>query len=172
MLEEEINLKDEILLESENSEVSQKEENNNSEVNNNLEDNNKNYETDIKKLAQKLADKMVARKLKGMPSKEEIQEFKTWKSTQDEETAKTQELYKENQALKLGVDVEDLDYVLYKINKIDGVFEENLKTFLKNNPKYIKKEYKTNFSSQNNFSVNKKNNVEDILKTRHPDIFK
>lgn len=47
--------------------------------------------TDVKAEAQKIADAMVAKKLKNMPSKEEMAEFKKWKEDQKTETEKIAE---------------------------------------------------------------------------------
>ena len=39
--------------------------------------------------------------------------------------------------LRAGVKSEDEDYVLFKVNKMEGNFEENLEKFLNENPKYL-----------------------------------
>lgn len=51
--------------------------------------------------------------------------------------SKNENLIKENNALKAGVNIEDLDYVLFKVSKMEGEFEDNLSDFLKDNPKYL-----------------------------------
>lgn len=43
---------------------------------------------DVKAEAQKIADAMVARKMKNMPSKEELQAYREWKESQKTETEK------------------------------------------------------------------------------------
>ena len=43
---------------------------------------------DVKAEAQKIADAMVARKMKNMPTKEELQEYRNWKEAQKTETEK------------------------------------------------------------------------------------
>lgn len=48
----------------------------------------KNTGVDIKAEAQKLADAIVAKKLKGMPSKEEVKAFHEWKESQKTEAEK------------------------------------------------------------------------------------
>lgn len=53
--------------------------------------------------------------------------------------SKISDLEKENAILKAGVK-EDIDYVLFKVSKMDGDFSENLAKFLKDNPKYTSTE--------------------------------
>lgn len=86
-----------------------------------------------------------------LPSKEEMDAFKTWKENQKTEAEKQAEkeneyqntlsknksLLMENQALKSGVNKDDLDYIIFKVSKMEGDFEENLQSFLKENPKYL-----------------------------------
>ena len=54
---------------------------------------------------------------------------------------KISDLEKENAVLKAGVK-EDVDYVLFKVNKMEGDFSENLAKFLKDNPKFTSSESK------------------------------
>ncbi|MBR3133387.1 MAG: hypothetical protein IKG42_04910 [Clostridia bacterium] len=51
--------------------------------------------------------------------------------------SKNESLEKENKALKSGVNTDDLDYVIFKVSKMDGDFNDNLETFLKDNPKFL-----------------------------------
>ena len=109
-------------------------------------------EVDVKAEAQKIADAMVAKKMKGMPSKEELKAFKEWQESQktaeqkqaekDAEYQKTlnelNTLKQTNAILEAGVNKEDADYVHFKVSKMEGEFEENLAKFLKDNPKYLK----------------------------------
>lgn len=76
--------------------------------------------------------------------KEWVESQKTAEQKQEEKEAeyknvlsKNENLTKENNALKAGVNIEDLDYVLFKVSKMEGEFEENLTNFLKDNPKYL-----------------------------------
>ena len=107
-------------------------------------------EIDVKAEAQKIADAMVAKKMKNMPSKEELKAFKDWQESQktaeqkqaekDAEYQKTlnelNTLKQTNAILSAGVNKDDADYVLFKVGKMEGEFEENLAKFLKDNPKY------------------------------------
>ena len=86
-----------------------------------------------------------------LPPKEEMEAFKTWKENQKTEEQKQSEkeaeyqktlsqntsLEQENKVLKSGVNVDDVDYVVFKVSKMEGDFAQNLKSFLKDNPKYL-----------------------------------
>ena len=143
--------------------------------------------------AQKLADGMLKKKMKGMPSKEELKAFKDWQETQktaeqkqNEKEAEYQkaltekeELIRENQAFKAGVNSEDVDYVVFKVSKIEGDFEENLKDFLKNNPKYLEKEQEdtkqegqTTGVANKGIATQEESGVMSILKAKYPEIYK
>lgn len=112
---------------------------------------NEGTEVDVKAEAQKIADAMVAKKMKGMPSKEELKAFKEWQESQktaeqkqtEKETEyqkaliKNTELENENKVFKAGVEKDSVDYVAFKVSKMEGDFEENLTKFLKENPKYL-----------------------------------
>ena len=89
---------------------------------------------------------------KGIPSQEELKAFNDWKESQKTEAEKNAEKEKENQQvlterdnlkrenllLRKGVKDDDIDYVLYKVSKLDGEFEDNLTQYLTDNPKYLK----------------------------------
>ena len=144
-------------------------------------------EIDVRAEAQKIADAMLAKKMKGMPSKEELKAFKDWQESQ--KTAEQKQAEKEaeyqktlnelntlkqtNAILEAGVNKDDADYVLFKVSKMEGEFEENLAKFLKDNPKYLKQELETEpkatgapvrtISSNND-------GVLGILASKHPEI--
>lgn len=147
--------------------------------------------TEEKTFTQDEVNSIVAKERKKMPSKEDLEEFNKWKESQKSEADKRDELTQklattenekaslkhENLVLKTGVNVEDVDYVLFKVEKMEGDFEDNLKDFLKDNPKYLQKESVTdNQSKDTGASVNKNNNVAEsgvkaILKEKHPELF-
>jgi len=146
-------------------------------------------EIDVKAEAQKIADAMVAKKMKGMPSKEELKAFKDWQESQKtaeqkqaekdaeykEKDTKISELEKENAVLKAGVtDADDVDYILFKVGKMEGEFEENLAKFLKDNPKYLEKELEHAEPKATGAPVrtmsSKKDGVLSILASKHPEI--
>ena len=145
-------------------------------------------EIDVKAEAQKIADAMVAKKMKGMPSKEELKAFKDWQESQktaeqkqaekDAEYQKTlnelNTLKQTNAVLSAGVNKEDADYVLFKVSKMEGEFEENLAKFLKDNPKYLKQELEKEEPKATGAPVrtmsSKKDGVLSILASKHPEI--
>ncbi len=145
-------------------------------------------EIDVKAEAQKIADAMVAKKMKGMPSKEELKAFKDWQESQktaeqkqaekDAEYQKTlnelNTLKQTNAVLSAGVNRDDADYVLFKVSKMEGEFEENLAKFLKDNPKYLKQELETTEPKATGAPVksisSKNDGVLGILASKHPEI--
>lgn len=145
-------------------------------------------EIDVKAEAQKIADAMVAKKMKNMPSKEELKAFKDWQESQ--KTAEQKQAEKEaeyqktlnelntlkqtNAILEAGVNKDDADYVLFKVSKIEGEFEENLAKFLKDNPKYLKQELEQTEQKATGAPVrtisSKNDGVLGILASKHPEI--
>lgn len=130
--------------------------------------------------------KAIKRKTKDMPSEEDLKKINEWKQSQQTEAEKLVEKEKEiakitsekddiiyeNIALKNGVKVEDLDYIIYKVSKQDGNFEDNLKSFLKENPKFIETAVqKATGVEIKGTSVEKETGVAAILKAKHPDLF-
>lgn len=145
-------------------------------------------EVDIKAEAQKIADAMVAKKMKGMPTKEELKAFKDWQESQKTEAEKQAEkeaeyqktlnelktLKQTNAVLEAGVNKDDADYVLFKVSKMEGDFEENLTKFLKDNPKYLKQELEQAEPKATGAPVrtisSKNDGVLGILASKHPEI--
>lgn len=107
--------------------------------------------------AQKRADAMLAKKLKGMPKKEELDEFRKWKDSQktpeQKESEELQRLRNESAekdakllayehkevATKAGIAPEFADFVVFEAGK--GVtetidFDTALAAYLKANPQY------------------------------------
>ena len=87
--------------------------------------------------------KEVSRKTKGIPSKEELKAYNEWVESQKTEKENQQilserdNLKKENLLLRKGVKDGDIDYVLFKVSKMEGEFEDNLETFLNENSKFL-----------------------------------
>lgn len=135
--------------------------------------------------AQKMVDGALAKKL---PPKEELDAFKKWKEDQKSEADKQAEALKEletlrqeklntqreNALLKKGINEDDIDYVMFKVGKLDGDFNENLEEFLKENPKYTTKE-EIKVASTTGIKTNgvesKDTGVMAILKGKHPELF-
>lgn len=146
-------------------------------------------EIDVKAEAQKIADAMVAKKMKGMPTKEELKAFKDWQESQ--KTAEQKQAEKEaeyqktlnelntlkqtNAVLEAGVNKDDADYVLFKVGKMEGDFEENLAKFLKDNPKYLKQELEITEPKATGAPVrtisSNESGVTAILRNKHPELY-
>lgn len=145
-------------------------------------------EVDVKAEAQKIADAMLAKKMKSMPTKEELKAFKDWQESQKtveqkqaEKEAEYQKTLNElntlkqtNAVLEAGVNKDDADYVLFKVSRMEGEFEENLAKFLKDNPKYLKQELETIEPKATGTPVrtisSKNDGVLGILASKHPEI--
>lgn len=152
------------------------------------EKNEEKAEVDVKAEAQKIADAMLAKKMKGMPSKEELKAFKNWQESQktaEEKQAEKEAEYQRtlnelntlkqtNAVLEAGVNKDDVDYVLFKVSKMEGEFDENLAKFLKDNPKYLEKELTQTEPKATGApvkSINSKNDgVLGILASKHPEL--
>lgn len=139
-----------------------------------------------KEEAQKMADAIVAKKLAKMPSKEELAKFNEWKESQKTEAEKQAEIQKqliereteiinlknENTLLRKGVNSDDIDYVLFKVGKMEGEFETNLDNFLEEKPKFLGKSEKvTTTGVAVNKGTQKETGVEAILRAKHPELF-
>lgn len=135
--------------------------------------------------AQKMVNSALAKKL---PPKEKMDAFKKWEESQKTEADKQAETLKEletlrqeklnaqreNALLKKGINVDDIDYVMFKVGKMDGEFDENLVEFLKENPKFTAKEEKSVASTtgvKTSGVDNKETGVMAILKAKHPELF-
>lgn len=113
---------------------------------------------ETKSFTQEEVDAMIQTRLskvtKGLPTKEELEELKQYKESKKTEEEKQAEvmsklsatesekisLKQENIVLKKGVSIEEMEFVQFKVSKMDGDFEENLTQFLLDNPKYTAKE--------------------------------
>lgn len=136
----------------------------------------------------KIVQDRLDREKKKMPSKEELKAFKEWQESQ--KTAEQKQAEKEaeyqktldelntlkqtNAVLEAGVNKDDADYVLFKVSKMEGEFDENLAKFLKDNPKYLEKELKTTEPKATGAPVrtisSKNDGVLGILASKHPEI--
>ena len=79
-----------------------------------------------------------------------------------------------NAVLSAGVNKDDADYVLFKVSKMEGEFDENLAKFLKDNPKYLEKELtqtepKATGTPVKSISSNN-DGVLGILASKHPEM--
>ena len=143
-----------------------------------------------KKFTQEEVDNIVKDRLakakKGIPSKEELAEYNKWKDSQKTQEDKLNELMKkdnekdttisnlekENEVLKAGItDTDEVEFIVYKVSKMDGDFSDNLKNYLAENPKYTKKETKATGVEIKSSSVAQEDGVTAILKAKHPELF-
>ena len=130
----------------------------------------------------------LAKERKKLPSKEELQAYNTWKDSQKTAEEKQAELkaeyekkddlisnlQKQNAILKLGINDEDeIDYIIFKVSKMEGDFDENLNEFIQKNPKFINKgevEHKATGIPVQTISSTENDGVLAILKSKHPEI--
>ena len=128
----------------------------------------------------------LAKAQKGIPSKEELTKYNEWKESQKSQEDKYNDLIKlsdekdttistlkmENEVLKAGiVDADEVEFIVYKVGKMDGDFSENLKNYLADNPKYLKKqETKATGVETKTTPVVKDDGVIAILKARNPNL--
>ena len=136
----------------------------------------------------KIVQERLDKEKKKMPSKEDMKAFKDWKESQKTEAEKQAEkdaeykktlnelntLKQTNAVLEAGVNKDDADYVLFKVSKMEGEFEENLAKFLKDNPKYLKQELEKTEPKATGAPVrtisSKNDGVLGILASKHPEI--
>ena len=136
----------------------------------------------------KIVQERLDKEKKKMPSKEDMKAFKEWKESQKTEAEKQAEkdaeyqrtlnelntLKQTNAVLEAGVNKDDADYVLFKVSKMEGEFEENLAKFLKDNPKYLKQELEQTEPKATGAPVRTISSGSDgvtaILKAKHPEI--
>ena len=103
-----------------------------------------------------IADRLARERAK-MPPQDKLKAFEEWQKSQQTEAEKAAEREKEYQAaatrntelqrelavLKAGVKADDIEYVIFKVGKMEGEFADNLKTFLAENTKYTEPETAT-----------------------------
>ena len=129
----------------------------------------------------------LAKAQKGIPSKEELAKYNEWKESQQSQQEKYDNLVKnssekdhtisnlekENAVLKAGItDQDEIEFICYKVGKMDGDFKENLTQYLADNPKYAKKqETKATGVETKPQTVPQDTGVTAILKAKHPELF-
>ena len=129
----------------------------------------------------------LAKAQKGIPSKEELTKYNEWKESQKTQEDKYNDLVKsngekdttistlkmENEVLKAGVtDSDEIEFIMFKVGKMEGDFSDNLKQYLTDNPKYIKKqEQKATGVEAKTTNVAQESGVSSILRAKHPELF-
>lgn len=129
----------------------------------------------------------LAKAQKGIPSKEELAKYNEWKDSQKTQQDKYDELVKnssekdnmisslekENAVLKAGItDQDEIEFICYKVGKMEGDFKDNLSQYLATNTKYTKKtETKATGVETKTQTVPQEKGVTAILKAKHPELF-
>ena len=129
----------------------------------------------------------LAKAQKGIPSKEELAKYNEWKESQKTQQDRYDDLVKEsntkdntisllekeNAVLKAGIiDQDEIEFICYKVGKMDGDFKENLTQYLADNPKYTKKqETKATGVETKPQTAPQETGVTAILKAKHPELF-
>ncbi len=151
-----------------------------------------NKQNDLQLQAQKIADAMLAKKMKGMPSKEELKAFREWQENQpitgSQENKEQQELQNElkrlrnentqyknkSAALANKVMPQFADYIVFEVCRNMGDsddFETLLKDYLKNNPQYVENEKQKAWGTrQSSTSSHIESGVEAAFKKLNPDL--
>lgn len=151
-----------------------------------VEKNGKTYtQEEVNAINAKLKDK-YEKKYAGI----DLKKYKEWEDSQkteaEKQTERAQEFAKlqaEKDSLEqltkiydAGVTGKDnVEFIQFKVSKMEGDFDENLKAYLDEHPKYLQKETDEEAPQTTGASVKKiSNNTEDgitaILKAKHPDI--
>ncbi len=145
---------------------------------------------DVKTFTQDEVNAMMAKERSKMPSKEDLKAFNEWKESQKTETEKQTERAQEFAKLQAEKDSleqltkiydagvtgkDNVEFIQFKVSKMEGDFDENLKSYLDEHPKYLQKETEDDEPQTTGASVKKiSNNADDgvtaILKAKHPDI--
>ena len=122
----------------------------------------------------KIVKERLEKEQKKMPSKEEAEKQAEKEAEYKKTLNELNTLKQTNAVLEAGVNKDDADYVLFKVSRMEGEFEENLAKFLKDNPKYLKQELETIEPKATGAPVrtisSKNDGVLGILASKHPEI--
>ncbi len=129
-------------------------------------------QNEVKTFTQEEVNTMIQERLakekKKMPSQDELKAYNDWKESQKTEAQKQQEqlerynaIEKENASLKqintiLGKGITDKDeaeFIQFKVSKMEGDFNTNLDSYLKEHPKKEETPKTTGFSQNTNNKV-------------------
>lgn len=105
----------------------------------------------------RIVGERLARERAKVPSEDELKGYRDWKASQQTEAEKAaareteltrirneaEALRRENAVIRAGVSADDADYVMFKVGKMDGDFEANLKTFLESDKRFTEPKTKT-----------------------------
>lgn len=105
----------------------------------------------------RIVGERLARERAKAPSEDELKGYRDWKASQQTEAEKAaaretemarikneaEALRRENAVIRAGVSAGDADYVMFKVGKMEGDFEANLKTFLESDKRFSEPKTKT-----------------------------
>lgn len=161
------------------------------------EENSNDSNADVKTFSQEEVNAMLKKERekvsKKIPDAKQYKAFQEWQESQKTDEQKNLEKETEYQKtkndlieaqhqiaiLESGVDKEQADFVLFKVSKMDGDFDENLESYLKEHPQYLKSSSsavpegkQTTGTSVQKGASSSSSGVDDILRKRHPGLFK
>lgn len=98
----------------------------------------------------RIISERIARERKNLPDEADLKAFKEWKKSQQTEAEKAAErereyqalqsraieLERENAVIKAGVKADDVEFVIFKVSRMEGDFKKNLDSFLAENKKF------------------------------------
>lgn len=145
---------------------------------------------EVKTFTQDEVNAMMAKERSKMPSKEDMKAFNDWKESQKTEVQKQTERAQEFAKLQAEKDSleqltkiydagvtgkDNVEFIQFKVSKMEGDFDENLKSYLDEHPNYLQKELEK--EPKNTGETVKKiskdsdmDGVTAILKAKHPEI--
>lgn len=139
-----------------------------------------------------IVQERVAREKKGMPSKEDLDEFNKWKESQ--KTIEEKSLEKDKTIEELNSKIKNLEcmgkltaknvdskfqkFVFSEVSSMDGDFDTNLDKYLQDNSQYLVNGTQNNNAKSTGFNMNgaatggsdSDDAITAILKQKHPEI--
>ena len=147
-------------------------------------------EKNEKTFTQDEVNAMMAKERSKMPSKEDMKAFNDWKESQKTEVQKQTERAQEFAKLQAEKDSleqltkiydagvtgkDNVEFIQFKVSKMEGDFDENLKSYLDEHPNYLQKEVDDNpkNTGESVKKISKDSDIDGvtaILKAKHPEI--
>ena len=115
----------------------------------------------------RIISERIARERKNLPDEADLKAYREWKKAQQTEAEKaaerekeyqalqsrTIELERENAVIKAGVKADDVEFVIFKVSRMEGDFKENLDSFLAENKKFTEPATETVAGTKHNPST-------------------